>query len=133
MSIIPIDSCIIYSIQKGKFAEDQLKLHSDRVVDLNDKIENLADTAAIMTQMDLVISVDTVVPHLAGALAVKVWTLLSLNPFWVYSLDSEKCPWYPTMRIFNQKKPFDWTEVMEQIAAELQQFMLEHRKLAAVA
>jgi tetratricopeptide (TPR) repeat protein len=78
------------------------------------------DTAAIVSALDLVITVDTSVAHLAGALGVPVWVALPFCPDWRWLLDREDCPWYPTMRLFRQPRHGDWPAVFERIAAELQ-------------
>jgi ADP-heptose:LPS heptosyltransferase len=77
------------------------------------------DTAALMQSLDLVITSDTVIPHLAGALGVPVWVALTYAPDWRFLLDRDDSPWYPTMRLFRQRKFGDWTEVFERIADEL--------------
>jgi hypothetical protein len=77
------------------------------------------DTAAIMMNLDLVISSDTAVPHLAGALGVPVWLVLPFASDWRWLLDRSDSPWYPTMRLFRQKRPGDWAGVFEEIKAAL--------------
>ena len=70
--------------------------------------------------LDLVVTVDTAVGHLAGALGLPVWVALPFVACWRWLLDRDDSPWYPTMRLFRQSKPGDWGEVFECIAAELQ-------------
>jgi tetratricopeptide (TPR) repeat protein len=77
------------------------------------------DTAAIMTSLDLVISSDTSIPHLAGALGVPVWVALPSAADWRWLLDRTDSPWYPTMRLFRQPSPGDWNTVFQAIALEL--------------
>jgi ADP-heptose:LPS heptosyltransferase len=77
------------------------------------------DTAAIMKNLDLVITSDTAIPHLAGALGVPVWIALPCPPDWRWLLDRSDSPWYPTMRLFRQKQPGDWAGVFEEIRAAL--------------
>jgi hypothetical protein len=79
------------------------------------------DTAAVIQHLDLVISSDTAVPHLAGALAVPVWVALSLVPDWRWMLQREDCPWYPTMRLFRQTQYGIWDDVFDRMARELKQ------------
>ena len=81
--------------------------------------ETWLDTAALIKAVDMVITSDTAVAHLAGALAVPVWTLLCYTADWRFLLDREDCPWYPTMRLFRQKQPGDWAEVFQRVADEL--------------
>jgi tetratricopeptide (TPR) repeat protein len=81
------------------------------------------DTAAIMMNLDLVITSDTSVAHLAGALGVPVWVALPFVPDWRWLLDRSDSPWYPTMRLFRQKKLGDWAGVFEEIEAALRRRM----------
>jgi len=73
----------------------------------------------VMMNLDLVITVDTSIAHLAGALGVPVWVALKTPTDWRWHLDREDSPWYPTMRLFRQRAPGDWAPVMEAMAAEL--------------
>jgi tetratricopeptide (TPR) repeat protein len=82
-------------------------------------LRDFADTAALIEAMDLVISIDTAVAHLAGALAVPVWIMLPFNPDWRWLLNREDSPWYPTARLFRQPAPFDWNSVVRSAAAAL--------------
>jgi tetratricopeptide (TPR) repeat protein len=81
------------------------------------------DTAALMKNLDLVICSDSAVAHLAGALAVPVWVALPFVPDWRWLLKREDSPWYPSMRLFRQKRFGDWQEVFERMAAELSDIM----------
>jgi hypothetical protein len=76
---------------------------------------DLNDVAAIMSVADLTISVDTVFCHLAGALGLPVWTMLCVSPDWRWQLTGETTPWYPTMRLFRQDVPGDWTAVVRNV------------------
>jgi ADP-heptose:LPS heptosyltransferase len=77
------------------------------------------DTAAIMKNLNLVVTSDTSVAHLAGALGVRVWVALPFVPDWRWMLDRGDSPWYPTMRLFRQQKPGDWTGLFEEIERAL--------------
>jgi ADP-heptose:LPS heptosyltransferase len=77
------------------------------------------DTAAIMMNLDLVITSDTAVPHLAGALGIPVWVALPFAPDWRWLLDRCDSPWYPTMRLFRQKQRGNWHDVFEEITKAL--------------
>jgi tetratricopeptide (TPR) repeat protein len=82
--------------------------------------EDFADTAAIIEGLDLVISIDTSVAHLAGAMGKPCWTLLpALNCDWRWLRDRADSPWYPTMRLYRQTRPKDWTETLGQVIADL--------------
>jgi len=78
------------------------------------------DTAGLIQQLDLVISVDTAMAHLAGALARPVWLLNRYESEWRWMLTRTDSPWYPTMRIFRQPAPGAWDRVIEQVTAALQ-------------
>jgi hypothetical protein len=78
------------------------------------------NAAAIMQNLDLVISVDTAIAHLAGALGVNVWTMLPKVPDWRWLLDREDTPWYPTMRLFRQSRAGDWSRVIAAMHDDLQ-------------
>jgi ADP-heptose:LPS heptosyltransferase len=70
--------------------------------------------------MDLIISIDTSVAHLAGALGKPIWLLLPDPPAWYWMLDREDSPWYPTARLFRQTEPGDWTGVISRVVQELE-------------
>jgi hypothetical protein len=89
------------------------------VVDLGPETEDFRQAAAAIEQMDLVISVDTSMAHLAGALARPVWVLLPFLPDWRWLLDREDTPWYPTMRLFRQPARGDWDSVIRTAAKAL--------------
>lgn len=89
------------------------------LIDLTEHIADFADTAAFMSELDLIISVDTAAAHLAGALGRSVWTLLPFVPDWRWGLGREDTPWYPTMRLFRQATAGDWECVMHRVAEEL--------------
>ena len=95
------------------------RVFGDAVTDLAPDLGDFADTAAAIANIDLVISVDTAVAHLAGALGTMVWTLLPFNSDWRCMLGRDDSPWYPSMRLFRQEKREDWEGVLERVAAEL--------------
>ena len=82
--------------------------------------ESYADTAAAIAALDLVITVDTSVAHLAGALGVPTWLLLSSDPDWRWQRDRSDSPWYSSMRIFRQKQFMDWSNVIEEVSYHLE-------------
>jgi tetratricopeptide (TPR) repeat protein len=86
---------------------------------LDDAAGPFMDTAAVMKNLDLVISSDTAVAHLAGALGVPVWVALPVVPDWRWLLERDDSPWYPTMRLFRQSQPGQWRPVFERMAEEL--------------
>lgn len=101
-------ACFV-SLQKG--APDA-PARSDRLLDWMGEVRDFADTAALIEALDLVISVDTSVAHLAGALGRPVWLANRFSPDWRWMLGREDSPWYPTMRIFRQPARGDWTSVV---------------------
>ncbi len=110
----------LYSLQK-KEGLDQLQDVPSRVnLHLFDESFDVAygsfvDTAAVMHEMDLIISTDTATAHLAGAMGKKVWLLLPYNTDWRWLHNRTDSPWYPTMRIFKQPHPFDWQTIMDEV------------------
>jgi Flp pilus assembly protein TadD len=113
------------SLQKG-FGSEQLETCSfkDRFVSCQDQINDTWDfleTAAIIANCDLVITSDTSVAHLAGGMGKTTWLLLQKIPEWRWGLDGDTSFWYPSMRLFRQSERGNWDEVMERVAAELQQ------------
>lgn len=85
------------------------------LIDAGPELKDFADTAALINNLDLIISVDTAVAHLAGAIGKPVWLLLPFAPDWRWMLGREDTPWYPTMRIFRQSRPGDWEGVLVEV------------------
>jgi ADP-heptose:LPS heptosyltransferase len=110
----------LFSLQKGP-AMSQIQEYGlqDSIENLDPELKNFADTAAVIANLDLVISVDTSVSHLAGAMARPVWLLLPFIPDWRWLLDREDSPWYPTMRLFRQEKEGDWESVLRRVGVAL--------------
>ena len=109
-----------YSLQKGAGAAQAASPPAGmRFVDLAPRIRDFADTAALIAQLDLVVTVDTSVANLAGAMAAPTWVLLSTVPDWRYHLERDGTPWYPTMRLFRQASDGDWAGVIARVAQAL--------------
>jgi tetratricopeptide (TPR) repeat protein len=114
-----------YSLQLGEPARGELTELMARgwrgqpIEDPTALIEDFADTAALIEQLDLVISVDTSTAHLAGALGVPVWILNRFDTCWRWMLGREDSPWYPTARIYRQRQPGDWQEVLYRVRRDL--------------
>jgi len=104
------------SLQKDIRPGDHLALvgHS-QVLDLGREVENFTDTAALLSCLDVLISVDTSVVHLAGALGLPVWVMLAYTPDWRWLLDRQDSPWYPSARLFRQDAARDWSVVIGQV------------------
>jgi tetratricopeptide (TPR) repeat protein len=117
----------LISLQKGERRDELIAANHDGlpILDFGDNLDVMQgafmDTAAIMMNMDLVITSDTAIPHLAGALGVPVWLALPYVPEWRWLLNRSDSPWYPTMRLFRQKQPGDWTSVFEEIRVALRE------------
>ncbi|HJT77893.1 MAG TPA: tetratricopeptide repeat protein, partial [Gemmataceae bacterium] len=120
--VAAVPGVTLVSLQKG-FGSEQLRDVPFPVLDLAARLDEKAgpfmDTAAVMQCLDLVITSDTAIVHLAGALGVPVWVALPFVPDWRWLLGRDDSPWYPTMRLFRQTKPGDWDEVFGRIAAAL--------------
>jgi tetratricopeptide (TPR) repeat protein/ADP-heptose:LPS heptosyltransferase len=119
-SLLDADATFI-SVQKETNAEDRAALQEmPGIVDLTDQLTDFAETAALLACLDLVITVETSVAHLAGALGRKTWTLLCYTPDHRWLLDRDESPWYPTMQLFRQTRPGDWQGVFERVRSELE-------------
>jgi tetratricopeptide (TPR) repeat protein len=109
------------SLQKGEPSQ-QVKTPPPGLLltDWTEEFHDLTDTAALIDRLDLVITVDTVIAHLAGAMGKPTWVLLSFVPDWRWMMDRSDSPWYPTMKLFRQKSHGDWTGPIEEIRQQLQ-------------
>lgn len=108
-----------YSFQFKSRAEDTPLMERYGIIDLAPQIKNLADTAAFLHEIDLLITVDSAPAHLAGGLGKKVWTLVTLSPDWRWLLGRDDSPWYPSLRLFRQTKTGDWKSVISEVSWEL--------------
>ncbi len=115
-----IDGVRLYSLQKGP-ATAQIDLLAGKisVTDISKHLEDFSDTAAAIENLDLVISVDTSVLHLAGAMGKRAWAVLPFAPEWRWMLNRSDSPWYPTLKLFRQIQWKQWEPVFERIAGEL--------------
>jgi hypothetical protein len=108
------------SLQRGAAAEQIVHLPAGvTLLEIEDRCIDFADTAAAVMALDLVITVDTSIAHLAGALGKPVWILLPFVPDWRWLLRREDSPWYPTARLFRQRSPGAWMEVIMRVAEQL--------------
>ncbi len=117
-----------YSLQKGPAATQSLQPPEGmHLVNCDPALTDFSDSAGLLANLDLVISVDTSIVHLAGAMAREVWTLVPFVPDWRWLTDRPDSPWYPTMRLFRQKKLKEWAPVFEAVADELTKKVAGHR------
>jgi len=115
-----VPGVVCYSLQLGPGADPApASPAGPELVDLTGEIGDFGDTAALVANLDLVISVDTSVAHLAGALGKPVWLMLPKAGDWRWLLDREDSPWYPGLRIFRQQRQGQWGEVVDRVAREL--------------
>jgi Flp pilus assembly protein TadD len=118
-----------FSLQKQQPTQDASAFQrSDTIVDLGPELKDFADTAAAMSKLDLIITVDTAAAHLAGALGGPVWVLLSTQPEWRWP-DGPSTPWYPTARLFRQSVPCDWRQPLAEVRMALEDWILNHRQV----
>ena len=116
-NLTKIDEIKLYSLQKGDAAKQLCQF--TQIENLGPHLESFADTAAAIDNLDLVISIDTSVLHLSAAMAKPTWGLLTKTPDWRWMLDRNDSPWYPTVKLFRQKKYADWKHIFQQVTEEL--------------
>ncbi len=118
----------LISLQKG-FGSEQIATVDFPVVDLSSRLDETAgpfmDTAAVIGNLDLVVAPDTAIGHLAGALGAPVWLALQFSPNLRWLLGRDDSPWYPTMRLFRQTVPAQWSDVFRRIAAAVESLRSE--------
>jgi len=116
--ILDVDATFI-SLQKDPRPDDKATLEQTDIVDPTTHLTDLAETAALVSCLDLVITVDTSVAHLAGALGRPTWILLPWTPDYRWLLDRDDSPWYPTVRLFRQTATRDYAAVLDRVRSEL--------------
>lgn len=126
--IAQIDGISLYSLQKMDGAQESahISFYVHDFGDIDSTNGRFMDTAAIMKNLDLVITADTAIAHLAGGLGVRTWMLLPYDCCWQWFRDRSDSPWYPTMTIFRQPMQGDWSSVMEKVCQRLQQTVKHH-------
>lgn len=117
-----------FGLQKEIGTADRVTLLEDgRIQDFSDRLDDFSDTAALISMMDVVVSVDTSVAHLAGALGTPLFVLLAYVPDWRWLLNRNDSPWYPTARLLRQSSHGDWDSVCGQLAPGLHETMADPR------
>ena len=133
LSVLSNPDIAFYSLQKGEQAESELAelkaagWQGPDLIDFTHALDDFSDTAALIDNLDLVISVDTSVAHLAGALAKPVWIMNRFDTCWRWLLNRTDSPWYPTARLYRQQRVGDWDEVIERIRIDLYKTRLDRR------
>ncbi|HXA99055.1 MAG TPA: tetratricopeptide repeat-containing glycosyltransferase family protein [Steroidobacteraceae bacterium] len=128
LAVLKDPNIAFYSLQKGEPAESELAaLMRDRwdgpdIIDFTSRLHDFSDTAALMENLDLIISVDTSTAHLAGALGKPVWILNRFDTCWRWLLQRADSPWYPTVKLYRQEKAGCWDDVVERIRIDLSRF-----------
>ncbi len=111
--LLTLDGISFVSVQRDLRADDAAILARHKsITHIGDKLDDMADTAAVLALADLTIAVDTSVIHLAGAMGREAWVMLPFSPDWRWTLTGDHSPWYPRMRLFRQAKPGDWSGVI---------------------
>jgi hypothetical protein len=133
-AIFPKEGASLFSLQKPCPAADRGSLNQlTNLHDLSEDLEDFAATAAFVSQLDLLVSVDTSVAHVAGALGVPLWILLSFAPDWRWQLDRSDSPWYPTARLYRQPALNDWDTLLGRVAQDLAEFVRNRESSGPVA
>jgi len=117
------DATFVCVQRDASMADADLLRERPEVQTFSDALSDFSEAAALVSRLDLLISVDSSMAHLAGALGKPVWVLLRHTPDWRWLIDREDSPWYPTARLFRQNANGHWNEVMERVATELQTFI----------
>ena len=119
-----------YSLQKGEVAESELRelreshWNESDIIDFTKDVVDFTDTAALIENLDLIISVDTSVAHLAGALGKQVWLLNRYDTCWRWLINRNDSPWYPTFKIYRQERYGDWDSAINKIKFDLENLQL---------
>ena len=118
LPLLELPSVQLYSLQKGpQQAELREAGLGELIIDCDDC--DFAETAALVEALDLIVMTDSAVAHIAGSLGKPVWVLLDSAPFWYFGGAGERCPWYPSMRLFRQRAAGDWADVVARVASAL--------------
>ncbi|MBN3769066.1 tetratricopeptide repeat protein [Burkholderia sp. Se-20378] len=135
LPLLQIPGVSFVSLQKGETTRRQIDTipSSLRPVDPMEHVRDFADTAAIIAHLDLVITVDTSVAHVAGALGKPVWILSRFDGCWRWLADRDDSPWYPRARLFRQSEPGRWSDVVERVAGALEHLCAERDALRVTA
>jgi tetratricopeptide (TPR) repeat protein len=124
-----IQGIAYYSLQRGSAARQLAQPPPGMsITDLSGELRDFSDDAALMSNLDLVISIDTATAHLAGALGGRAWTLTHYPPNWRWLLGRDDCPWYPAMRLFRRQRDDAWQHVIARVALALEQLVAQRSR-----
>ncbi|HEX5244474.1 MAG TPA: tetratricopeptide repeat protein [Tepidisphaeraceae bacterium] len=125
--LLRVPGATFFSLQKGEASQQLAALQDEfSIIDWTGELDDFTQTAALIANLDLVIAVDTVVVHLAGAMGKPVWTLIAAEPDFRWLADNRNTCWYTSMRLFRQPKAGDWELVVREAASELGEWAREH-------
>jgi hypothetical protein len=124
-SLLPLmnERATFVSLQKEVTVADAALMKERGILDFHEQLRDFSATAGLMAALDLVISIDSSVAHLAGALAKPTWIMLPFPPDWRWLLERSDCPWYPTARLFRQDQTRSWDPVVAQVSQALHGFL----------
>ena len=118
------DDAVFYSLQNEYRAHDIELIHDHpEIIDSSDQLQDFSDTASLCDLMDLIITVDTSVAHLSGALGKSTWVLVPHNPDFRWFVDRQDSPWYPSIKLFRQNSFHDWNQTLAELSLELKKFI----------
>jgi tetratricopeptide (TPR) repeat protein len=120
LPLAKVPGVALVNLQFGDAAKEAQSFPNLAMLDLSQEIHDFADAAAVIANLDLLITIDTAAAHLAGAVGARTWLLLPFAPDWRWMLKRTDSPWYPTMRLFRQPRPRDWATPIQQVLQELQ-------------
>jgi hypothetical protein len=128
--VLSVPGCRFYSLQQGSREEETANIHPEfrprPVISATDDVQR---TASFIRQLDVVVAVDTMVAHLAGALGKPVFLMLENCADWRWMIDRTDSPWYPTMRVFRQPRTGSWSQVVGDVASALERFTFERSRI----
>jgi tetratricopeptide (TPR) repeat protein len=123
LPLLDVDATFVSLQKEVRTADMETLKRGSNIIHFGNELDGFSDTAALISHLDLVISVDTAVAHLAGALGKPVWILLTHVPDWRWLLDRDDSPWYPTARLFRQSKTREWNSVITRVRDALLEFI----------
>jgi len=124
LDLMEIPGVELFSLQRDERVADIEKFGTTALTpNIGERMNDFADTATVMEQLDLIITIDSAVAHMAGALGRPTWVLLLNSSDWRWLMDRDDSPWYPTMKLFRQKHPGEWDEVFARVKKELKKLL----------